>query len=504
MKNNKLYVSIILVVAIIIVVNLISGLLSFRLDLTENKQYTLSDATKNILKELTEPVTVNVYFTEDLPPDIEKIRRDVKEMLVEYSNLSDGMLVYEFINPGESEEIEKKAVEDGVQPILINVTEKDQVKQQKAYLGAVVQLGENKEIIPVFDPSGSGMEYGFSTAIKKLSVVDKQTIGLLQGHGEPEISKIAQVYTELNILYNIETVTLSETAGVPETIKTLAIIRPTDSIPEYQFAQLDEFLASGGKLVVAINRVGGDFNNPYWEGVTTGLETWLEEKGLLVEENFVTDVNCGSVTYQQQFGNFVIPQSVQVYYLPILNTFADHTITKGLEGVIFQFASSLSYIGNSTNTFTPIAFTSKQSGKKQTPVTFNLNQNWTLADFPESNIPLAGILEGNIEGSTDAKIIIFTDGDFVIAEEQGQTINPDNVSLFVNSIDWLSDDTGLIELRTKGVISRPIDQTLTESKKSFLKWFNFLLPILLIVIYGIVRWQMNKNRKLKRQIERYS
>ena len=507
MKINKLYISVILVIAILIIINLISGEFSLRLDLTEDKQYTLSDATKNILKELEEPVTVKVYFSEDLPPDIEKIRKDVKEMLVEFSKLSDGMLVYEFINPGESEEIENAAVKDGLQPILINVSEKDQVKQQKAYLGAVVQLGEDKEIIPVFDPTGAGMEYGFSTAIKKLSVIEKPSVGFLQGHGEPELSGLAQVYTELNILYNVENVNITETEGVPDGIKTLAIIRPTDSIPQYVFNQLDKFLATGGKLVVAMNRVGGDFNSQYWTGVTTGLETWLEEKGILVEENFVVDANCGSVTYQQQFGNFVIPQSLQVPYLPIIKTFADHPITKGLEAVILQFASSVSYTGDATNTFTPIAFSSETSGKKPTPAMFSIQQQWTQAEFPEKNLPVAGILEGNIEGSKDAKIVIFTDGDFIVAEpqpqQQAQQINADNVSLFANSIDWLSDDTGLIELRTKGVVSRPIDTTLTDGKKAFIKWLNFLLPLLLIVIYGFIRLQMNKSTKIKRQLEKY-
>ncbi len=101
-------------------------------------------------------------------------------------------------------------------------------------------------------------------------------------------------------------------------------------------------------------------------------------------------------------------------------------------------------------------------------------------------------------------MVVIADGDFPVngTGQQVQKLKPDNVNLLVNAIDWLSDDTGLIELRTKGVTSRPLDQV-EDGRKALIKWLNFLLPILLIIIYGIFRMQRNRNIRMKRMEEDY-
>ena len=99
LTRKKVQTSILLVVGIILLVNFIASRFSFRLDYTEDQQYTLSKATRDILSQLNEPVTISAYFSEDLPPDIAKVRQDFRDMLVEYSSYSDGVIVYEFINP---------------------------------------------------------------------------------------------------------------------------------------------------------------------------------------------------------------------------------------------------------------------------------------------------------------------------------------------------------------------------------------------------------------------
>ena len=96
---------------------------------------------------------------------------------------------------------------------MINVRDKDQIKQQKAYLGAVVSMGSRKENIPFIQP-GSAMEYAFSTAIKKLSVVNKPSIAIIEGHGEPLLNEIMQVYKELSILYDVQPLTLTDTTVI--------------------------------------------------------------------------------------------------------------------------------------------------------------------------------------------------------------------------------------------------------------------------------------------------
>ena len=217
MKLNKYTVSIILFVGIIIVVNILAEHLYFRLDLTEDHQYTLSKATRDILNNVQEPITVKAYFSKDLPPQLTKTKDDFRDMLVEYGRLSGKMLVYDFVSPNENDELEREAMQNGIQPVMINVREKDQMKQQRAYMGAVLSQGDRKEIIPVVQP-GLAMEYTLSTSIKKLSVTDKPVIGLLTGQGEASMSDLSQVSQELRVLYRLETVRLSDTSSVPADI----------------------------------------------------------------------------------------------------------------------------------------------------------------------------------------------------------------------------------------------------------------------------------------------
>jgi len=502
-KKNSLTYYLLLIITIIALVNILSDRLFFRLDFTEDQRYTLSTATKNILKTLNEPVTVTAYYSENMPPDIEKTRRDFKEMLIEYSNISKGMLVYEFIDPNEDEESEMKAMQAGIQPLIISSREKDQSVQKKAYMGAIIQLGEETDIIPFIQP-GAAMEYALSSSIKKLSIVNKPSVGFLQGHGEPSIGSFAQVYGFLSVLYNIQPVTLTDTTTALSNFNTIAIVSPTDSFPESHLQQLDRFIARGGRAFIACNRVTGDLNRSMGNPLTTGLETWLSDKGISIENNFVIDASCASVSVRQQQGMFTFSTNVSFPFLPVINTFEDHPITTGLEAIVLQFASSITFTGDTTVKYLPIAKTSTKSGTTPSPTYFDIRKQWSNSDFPLSELTVAATLQGKIVGEIESKLVVVSDGDFPVngEGEQAMQLAPDNVSLLVNSIDWLSDDTGLIELRTKGVTSRPLDQ-IEDGTKTFLKYFNFLIPIIIIVIYGVFRSQYKRNLRIKRMEEGY-
>jgi gliding-associated putative ABC transporter substrate-binding component GldG len=496
-KTAKISSTIALMAGIVLVINILSENYSFRLDLTEGKEYTLSKATRNILGSLDKPVTITAYFSKDLPPNIGNISESLKDMLVEYNNRSDGMVVYKFVNPNENENLESEAVSNGIQPVMINVREKDQVKQQKAYMGAIVSIGDEKEVIPFFQP-GAAMEYGLSTAIKKLSVVNKPAIAIIQGHGEPPLYELSQVYGELSILYSVSSYTLTDTADIPAEYRTIAIIRPTDTIPPAHLAKLDNFLARGGNIFIALNRVEGDFQTATGKTVYTGIEDWLMKKGLTISEDFVVDASCGSVNVQQQQGNFIMSSQVSFPYLPVITKFADNPATRGLESVVLQFASPIDFTGDSTKKFTPVAFTSEKSGTEKAPLYFDIQRQWLESDFPLSGLAVAGILEGRLEGNSESKIMVVSDGDFAVnGSQRGSQLPQDNINLLVNSVDWLSDDTGLIDLRSKEVTSRPVRE-LSEGTRSLLKWLNFLLPILLVIIYGLFRLQVNRNKRIKR------
>lgn len=501
MKNIRNFI--LLYAGILIAVNILSDRFFFRLDLTEDKQYTLSKATRNILKELKEPVTVTAYFSTDLPPDIARTRRDFQELLVEFEQRSKGNLVYEFIDPGKDEELERTAMQSGIQPVIVNVREKDQMKQQKAYLGAVIKLGEKQEVIPFMQP-GAAMEYALASSIKKLSVTERPVIGFLQGHGEPTLQALQQANTLLSVLYEAEPFTLNDSGLISSKYKTIAIINPVDSFPDQQLALLDEFLSRGNNIFIAYSRVKGNLSTIAGELNSTGLETWLLRKGLTVDNNFLVDADCGTINVRQQQGVFTFQSQIPFPYFPQIHNFADHPVVKGLSAIVLQFASALRYSGDSSKKFLPIAKTSSKTGTQPCPSYFDIQKQWTEADLPLSNQTIAGVFSGKLSGNANSKMVIVSNGNFSVnGEGQGaMQLPPDNVNLLVNGIDWLSDETGLIDLRTKGTTTRLLNQT-ADGTKTFLKYLNFLLPLLLVIIYGLVRIQLKRNLRIKRMQESY-
>ena len=176
------------VTGVVILANILSWFFWVRFDFTADGSYTLSDATRQTLKELKQPVTVTAYISPDLPPDVSKTRDDLRDVLTEYSSIAGSNFVFKMEDPGDG----AKAEEDGITPAILDVREKDQVKQQKIYLGAVVRYGPQKEVIPLIQP-GTSMEYALTTAVKKMSSSKKSSVGYLQGHGEPSMQAVGQL-----------------------------------------------------------------------------------------------------------------------------------------------------------------------------------------------------------------------------------------------------------------------------------------------------------------------
>lgn len=490
--------TILLAAGILLVVNVLSQYFSHPFDFSEGQQHTLSNATKDILKSLEDPVTVTAFFSKDLPPNLLELRKNFRDMLDNYQSASRGMVDFRFVTPNDSLK-QAEALQNGIRPVMINVREKDQSKQQKAFLGAVLKLGEQTETIPLI-ASSSGLEYTLSTSIKKMAAVKKPFVGIVQGHGEPSLQELGQVYQALEILYTVEPVDL----GTPDLskFKAIALVAPRDSLPALHLANLDNYLAGGGNLLLAVNRVNGDMQTQSGTVVNTGLETWLQSKGINVEPAFIIDAQCGTVTVQQQQGFFMINTPVQFPYLPLIKEFPEHLVTEGIEQVILPFASPVSYTGSGE--FTPILYSSERSASSPAPTNFDvINRQWTAADFPQSQITIGGI----ISGETPGRMVVFGDGDFPVSG-QGRGQSKDNISLLVNSIDFLSDDTGLIELRTKGITTRPIDDDFlgdeNQLKRNLVKYLTFGIPILLVVLLGIVVTQRQRSIRKRRMSEDYS
>jgi gliding-associated putative ABC transporter substrate-binding component GldG len=500
MKSKKnIYLFVLLVLGIFVLANYLSNQFFLRLDFTEDKRFTLSKATKEILSGLEEPVTITAYFSENLPPQLEQIKTEFRDMLTEYVSRSKGMVAYEFIDPLKDDKIKAQAAQAGITQIQVQVEEKDQIKAQVAFMGAQIQLGEENEAIPMIS-SLSGLEYKISSAIKKLSVSEKPVVGFVQGHGEASLGDIWEAKQALDVLHQTELVNLSDSTINLEKYNTLAVLGPKDSLTASELALLDAFLNRGGRLFIAVNRSDADLTKEQFSrAVNTGLESWLAQKGVDVNSNTVIDLSCQQGWIQPQPGYIM---QITIPYFIIAQTFEDHPISSGLEQVLMNFASSINFSGDKSLSFTPLVKSSERSGTKPAEEYIDITRQWEESDFTLSNLTLAAAIEGSFAGSAPTRMVVVGDGEFAVAAQQQQQVNPDNINLLVNSIDWLSDDTGLVELRTRGATARPLDD-IDDSKRTFLKYFNFLLPVILVLLYGLFRFQQNRVIRLKRMEEGY-
>ncbi|MGZ2370055.1 GldG family protein [Ancylomarina sp. YFZ004] len=491
-KDNVIF-RITIVLTCLIFLNILSSYFFFRIDFTADKRYTLDKVTKRILKEVKDPIIITLYVSEDLPPDISRTIRDFKHLLTEYNKHSNKRIEIEEVNPNSSEELELKAIGVGIHPVPLEVREKDQVKVQKVFLGLVIQVGDKSETIPLIQP-GIAMEYNLSTLIKRLTIQDKPKIGYIIGHGEPVLATLDQMNKELSVLYDLKVINLNRRMNLSD-FKAIIILSPFEEITKREFKRLDNYLGTGGSIFVGIDRVNGILNHGIGVGVNTNLEIWLEEKGILVEDAFIVDRKCSTVTVQEK-RYFSYPQQVNFPYLPLITEFSDHNITDGIEAMILQFASPMTYVGDSTLTYHELAWTSHMSGKLKAPVSFNIGQIWRPSDFLFPRQVVAAAVHGPIVSDQEARLCVIGDGNFIVngIGDQRIIIQTDNINFIANAIDWLSDDSGLMSLRTKGVQSRPLNE-LSDAKVLFIKYFNFLFPLLLVVIHGLFQF---RRRSLKR------
>ena len=508
---------ILLYVGIFLALNLIARQLYFRLDFTADKRYTLGKPTKEILKNLDDPITVTVYATqgEGIPPLFTTLVRDLRDMLVEYQKKGNGLLQYEFINPNEDDAISQEVQQTGIYPFRIQVVENDRSQEMLAFLGAVVKRGNQREVIQAFNPQGS-MEYDLSSAIKKLTVDEKPKVGLIQGHGEPGLQQLIQLQQDLTkTIYEIDTLTLADSSRWTQ-YRTLMLLAPATPLPQNHLDQLDRFLGSGGRLLVGLNTVDGSLTpqqpqNPYmpqqqpqmWDRVNTGVDTWLAGKGITVEPSFLVDARSDMVNVPtgQTFLGMQLMQQVQFPFYPQITEFEDHPISTGIEALTFRFASPVNFgTSDSLVTMQPLAYSSPQSGLQSPPVFYMAQQRYDFSAGPQS---VAVAWTRKLAGDNKSQMVVIGDGDLITNPDQQTAVNPNNISFVINALDWLAGDTELNSLRTQVVQQRPIEKQLEEGERTAVKFLNFLLPILIVIGLGIWRFQRQRIRKLKWQAEDY-
>lgn len=490
-----------LVFAILIVLNIISIRLFSRIDLTKNSVFTLSDASKTLVSSLDDRLTVKAYFTEDLPSPYNNNRRTVLDILNEYRAYAKGNLHFEFINP-EGDKGEKEAQQEGVPPVQVQVVKEDKLEVKRAYLGIVLMFEDKKEVLPVIQ-NLSSLEYELSSAIKRLSTKTKTKIGYSTGHQETDLFSLRTASQALTKQYDFIPIDLIKFQPVPSDVTALLIIAPQTAYNDSSKYLVDQFIMRGGKTAFLLNGMNVDLNSQqrFAQPIKTGLEDMLSGYGIGMNNDLVRDAQCSNVNVMQQQGAFRFQSQVPFPYLPNVSEFnAKNIVVKDIQNVILYFASSLdtSMSRNKGLQTDVLMRSSKRSGRQSGFIMIDPMQQYTAAEFSEAGIPLAASVSGSftsaftgkslapaIAKSPETRMIVVGDGDFMKDDFAG---SKGNMVLFQNIVDYLSDESGLITIRSKDISEPPLDQ-ISDGMKKFLKYGNLILPPLLVVAFGLMRWR---------------
>lgn len=492
MKRTLLYNPTYLILSLILI-NILSCFLFLRLDLTSNKKYSLSTVSKTTLQQLNQDITVTLYLSDNLTPDRFKLARDFRNLLKEYKTLSKRPFTIRTITP-DTREKEMQAFQDGIKPFSQEITERDMVKIQRVYFGATIQIGQQKTVIPYINQH-TPMEYEITKILKEACDTVKPRVAFLRGHHEIALDSLSQIIHELLPIAIIDTLRLGQQPT--RDYNVLCIIGPKDTYTTPDLDTLRAYLRQGGRLFIALNhavgQIGYNQNNGYINRV--GIENMLEQLGLKIRYDFVVDRRCGSIIIQQDMGGIPLETRIDFPYIPVIQNFSSHPITKGLNAISLQFASSIENVPTtSAYQFTSLAKTSNISGLQDVPVFFNLMKTWTTKhDFNHPNNTIAALLTNDDDNSA---IVTITNANFII-NNRYNLLHHDNINFALNAIEWLTDDSGLIKLRNKFIESqtlRPID----DGTRRFLKYLNFLSPILIILLIALYNYRAYKNKRLRR------
>ncbi|MCE1165983.1 MAG: Gldg family protein [Bacteroidetes bacterium] len=515
------------IIGIIVAVNVISSRIFTRVDLTKNKSYTLSPVSKDIVGNLGDKLIIKAFFSDNLPAPYNTLRRQVQDMLSDYRSYSKGNLNYEFYNPiadDENGDLQKEAQKYGIQPVQVQVIDNDKLEVKKTYLGLVLLYEGKQEVLPVIQ-TVNNLEYDLTSTIKKISSEKKKKVGFLQGHGEYDYTKFQNISGVLSSQYELVNVDLNKNRIIPDDVNVLLVLGTKSDLPDWQLYQIDQFVMRGGNAAFLMNKVVPNFQQQMVMGdlVKSNIFDLMAGYGFVINNDLIRDLQCASVQVQSQIG---LPISVNYPYFPnITNINQDISAFKNIKSIVASFVSSLDLNAAVAKGLkvTPVLTTSDKSGKAEGFFFLNLEQFQNMKrSQADSMFNAKGFVVGTLyEGSytsyfsgkpvpqdtaagvtpytaaqinnsqKPSKIIVAGDADF--ANEEARPPK-DNITFFVNMVDYLADDIGLTQIRSKDVSEAPIEETSDASKK-FIKYFNLIFPPLAVLLIGIFVWNKKKLKK---------
>ena len=546
-KKNNLK-SLLILIAILLFLNGISSYFFHRFDLTNDKRYTLSTTSLNIIKQVKAPLYVKIYLQGDLPAEFKRLQSETRDLFEEFQAYNKN-IIFEFVDPLENEDESmdniKELYSKGLTPINITVDDKGKQSQEMVFPWAIA-VYNNKEVnIPLLKNimgasttqkvvgSVQHLEYSIADAINKITVEKQKKVAVIKGNGELQDVQIAKFLMQVRESYHIGPFTLDSVAKNPtgslEALQKydLAIIaKPTETFTDAEKQVLDQFIVNGGKTMWLVDQVNMEMDSLYNDSGTTlafprdlNLNDMFFKYGFRINPDLVKDEQGspiklatgeqGSATQYQEFNWKFAPQ---VY--PI----SKHPIVKNLGGIKFDFASGIDTLKNGIKK-TVLLQSSRYSKRVGSPAEINLNivEEETSPNhyLNTGYIPLSVLLEGSFHSMFENrvlpfqqksfqtagkpnKIIVISDGD-LIKNQLDKNFQPvelgydqrsgnlyDNKDFLMNCVNYLLDDNGLINIRSKDLELPLLDKEKVYESYTTTQILTIGLPILILGLFGIV------------------
>jgi gliding-associated putative ABC transporter substrate-binding component GldG len=519
-----------LTLGILVVVNLFAVRMPARLDLTRDKEFTLSEATRETMKGLENPVTITAYFTADLPPPFSDNARYVKDLLSEYRAVAGDNLSFSFVDPmaeetAEDKEIKKDVKHDifgravrektsvekelealNIQPVEVRVLEQDQAQTKRAYMGIAIRFGEEKESLPVVQDTTT-LEYDLTSMIRRLTRTKQPVLAVIQGHGEPNPDEAWQrIKQELERNYEVRPVTLGSgsEAKVPDDVDAALIIGPNTGYSDDELKAIDAFLMKGKGAGFFLDRNQVDLKTFQPTAVTHNVEKLTEKYGLELGSQVVGDVECASLTVGEKRGFFVVQRPVQYPFIPTLrNLEGDSPLTRGIVGVTLPFAVPV-YTKKIDGVETTVLGKSSPKSWLEDATAEGIapQRDWGAADIAVTGpYDLIATARGALPSFADeakkseGEARVFLVGTATMLNEQ--VLGPPNGALFLNLVDWLVLDPKLLAMRSRGAGEAPFSPDLADATRNAVKFGCTAGVPGLLILLGLVRWQLREARRKK-------
>ena len=527
---------------LVILINMLASFYFFRLDLTEEKRYTIQPQTKELLSNLEDDVFVEVFLEgEDLNPEFRRLQKSIRETLEEFKIYSGNRLQYLFTNPQQAanEKARNEFITElnskGISPKNVIETRDGQRVEKFVFPGALVSYEGFETGVMLLKGSRAQninqsleeIEFELANAIHKLSNIDRKRIGLLTDHGELDSLEFASFNNALLDQYDVFKVSLANKTSITG-YDLLISAKPTREFSAADKYKIDQYLMHGGKLLFLLDRLDADMKRASEEDYFAfpydlNLDDQLFKYGVRINQDLIQDGVSGKYPIVVG-GDRNQPQIMQMDwpFFPLVNQYANHPITRNLDASLLKFVSSIDTVKAVGVTKTPLLFSSQYSRKVMAPVKVGVNdlrKQMQEGNFDAGKIPIGYLLEGEFtslyknrfapEGvdttafrdqSEPTKMIVIADGDLARNDVNPRDGNPQqlgldpftqytfaNQDLLMNMVAYLVDENGLIKARNKEVRVRPLDKEKIRNERSFWQVINLVVPIVILILFGLVR-----------------